>query len=1560
MPTPQLPTPDLPSAVRAVFATRPTLRQVIGEQLMTIIVERYPLVAVHRPSLKSAEPLYLMRPQPNGGWTWEPLVDVLLRALLDAALLDFSDVDGLDFRFSLTPPYRFYAIESSLESAEGDVIRPRDLQAQFNDLLPLLPERFIEAQIRFWAGDDGDFDRDLWLQQMLRLSLFEGLRSETLDADQRGCLHDLLLGKTRGFTLQAVRVQLRAGDTRHSEILTNLLVTARNEARTLMLWCSPAGEVRCFDSMDAFASALLARMILRYRFDDLTWELLDSAEDAFALQAALLLESLLQRLALVRRSVASNVEELEEMYAKTCDPSQFFTPRRESAGVSSSVKLPAGLRRAVKDDQTAYAQAMIDLAVLQSVSGGDYALDGVDDLHSYAARRLREEMLADHPVDANYFSDDLLLTVDTFVNDGHGIGFGQKIDSKTITLTELAIGRLDATHEGVVTAIKHREDQLIMGWMNVDYIRDLVGRIDVGGTYPLYVNAQMDDAGTRQQRLARFTEQWRLTLNFDAVRARITKAIDSAVYRVLERFCRQGSASIRIAPLAFKRSPTSQVIDSVHGMYVIEISEPSFLLLYCPLYTNRALVQFADAEALFQAVSEAGSLQNNVLMWLEQSQRAVYDNGGFKEPHLPHWIFDPFNPLEKPAPVLLVTQWRGSDLDAFMFEARRKLLIEIADRSAMSNSEQRWKVINAFSWQLLNAAWPVLPGPLGSVAWLYAGTRGLIDDVESLSSGERSRSVEAIIDILSNTLMGLVHLQMPTRLPENLAALDVQRWVDELPVGDGLSGVRGSPVKPGDAVAMSALQPGVDTVLDFSWRGAGGVNGLSSAQRGRLRQLAADVSVVGLKPVSYGAAAGLYSLRGRYYVLLGYDVYEVLLEEGAWVVGPDKTVGPALISENGTWRIKTGLPGGSGRNPAQARVREKLEARIKQGIDDVEQHLASARLGTSKYQTLGTEIEALQVRLDKLDLELQQPPPVEPEKLEQYQRLHDLYLQKQQELISQKRLKKVERMETMALINRSYLGAEASTIALLDTPSFVRATGIATDARQTLAQVRQNLIGFELFLIDEVLDVSDLRGYQALVDELNSSPEHKRAELYRRYVHMLEGIVTNQPLIIEASSQLDRLLAITDANLKIPNGAELMSIEQIITKRQASTVAIRFFQAMNQAEIALQLRKRSRRRLRTFRQTLASERLRVAANTHHLSLHIELPVGERIEILQSAWDEYVAAILNSERLKGLGDKLIDSQRLEAYKQQMIELKSMAADALIEAVREQTSGQALAPRRAVYPRKALQVARTRDGQIVIGSETIIEGKPVLRVQAAFSSEVSHTFHRQGSAWVEDAQVGESEPEALDPSPALEEPIGAFVEGLLADNDQVIERAGRMVEEDTDDQGLIDLLDGHMRNLSNLADQLPAGKETEALQQRLRSALIRLGEEKIRLLGTLYANTRYPKARGLAFLHEHDLVSVEYVGPRRKDTDGYLDEYRISLKPSQGKKAKPLWAAHFHFADAQASPTAFGKGHLKLWGQRLQGYKDQMIAAKAGQVLRIYRGGLTYAQAKDIVPFHDFGR
>ncbi len=44
---------NLNHAVAAQFASRPTLRQVVGEQVMKVILEHYPLVGVHRPEMTS-------------------------------------------------------------------------------------------------------------------------------------------------------------------------------------------------------------------------------------------------------------------------------------------------------------------------------------------------------------------------------------------------------------------------------------------------------------------------------------------------------------------------------------------------------------------------------------------------------------------------------------------------------------------------------------------------------------------------------------------------------------------------------------------------------------------------------------------------------------------------------------------------------------------------------------------------------------------------------------------------------------------------------------------------------------------------------------------------------------------------------------------------------------------------------------------------------------------------------------------------------------------------------------------------------------------------------------------------------------------------------------------------------------------------------------------------------------------------------------------------------------------------------------------------------------------
>lgn len=759
---PNVPVANLKHAVAAQFASRPTLRQVAGEQIMKVIVAHYPLVAVHRPGLTCAEPLYLMAWQPERFWRHQPLVDVVLQAMLDSKPLAF----GADDHLSLDPPQRFYAIEDRFESADGDRIEPAPLTDALNALLPMLPWHFQQAQIAYWNGQ-GDIDRDLWLQQVLRASLLDGLGDEALAPAQRRVLRELLLGRCAGFDVQVVQVTLRSAEDTFDERLAGLLVMASDEVDDVTLWCSPQGQVSGYDSRAAFSESLQVQMAGRYRFDAMSWTGFSADGDAFALFSALLLDILLQRLERLRWSTIDSVERLQQHFHQICDPADFFAERSSSWPGASALELPTGLQRAHKDDQTAYLQAMLDLTLLQQEGTAANALDDIPDLQSYAARRLRETMLADHPVDANYFPDDLILTVDTFANDGHGLGFGQKIDSKPLSLTELAIGRLGAAGAGVVTHIAHRNGQLIMDWMNVDYIHQLLDRVDIGANYPRHIQSLLDEPAGRDARIGAFARHWRLTLMFDAARARAVERLDKLAYGALAAFCRgnPGEApGVRIAPLAFKRSATSALVDRVHGFYVIEIADSGAHLLYRPLYTNKALHVFDSAQALQGAIAEPGALQDSVLTWIEQSHRAIYDHGGFKEPHLPHWVFDPATPAEKPAPAQLHLQPWEQDVDRRLFEAKGQLLIELADRSAMSNSQVRWQLVTAFSWELLNVTFPLLPGPLLAVAWLYSGMRGLVNDVQGLSSGRIADQIEATVDVLSNTLMGLIHLQTPASL----------------------------------------------------------------------------------------------------------------------------------------------------------------------------------------------------------------------------------------------------------------------------------------------------------------------------------------------------------------------------------------------------------------------------------------------------------------------------------------------------------------------------------------------------------------------------------------------------------------------------------------------------------------------------------------------------------------------------------------------------------------------------------------------------------------------------
>ena len=76
----------------------------------------------------------------------------------------------------------------------------------------------------------------------------------------------------------------------------------------------------------------------------------------------------------------------------------------------------------------------------------------------------------------------------------------------------------------------HRENQLIMKWMTIDYVRELVQRVDIGGSYPRHVQSMIDRSASRAEHISAFAIRWRITLMFDAARARAVKRLDKFAY----------------------------------------------------------------------------------------------------------------------------------------------------------------------------------------------------------------------------------------------------------------------------------------------------------------------------------------------------------------------------------------------------------------------------------------------------------------------------------------------------------------------------------------------------------------------------------------------------------------------------------------------------------------------------------------------------------------------------------------------------------------------------------------------------------------------------------------------------------------------------------------------------------------------------------------------------------------------------------------------------------------------------------------------------------------------
>jgi len=1547
---------DFKRAAALQFGDRPTLRQVVSEQLLTLLLSELPWLAVVEPTLPSADALMLDSPDPSTPyWSTEPLVDRVLQAMLQTNSVDLEPVDGRHHNLGLVDPYRFAGSDSAFDTRQLS-----GLTGPINDLIEQLPQHFCQAQLDYWRsqGSSGA-SRDEWLQLLLKTALLRGLPLQGLDAQEQACVRDLIRGGRDQPAVSFVQTRLTTGSGYWDETLCHLLITGEWDERQVVLWCAPSGNVRGFPSLAAFALALRDELAQRYSFDGLSWQRYPVEGNVFAQQVGLLLETLFTQVDRVRYGQLADVAALERLFAQMSDPAQWFDRYPDD---TPAVEPPPGLSLSDGDDSLAYHAGLLQLALDQLDAESIPALDGIQGLADYTRQRLSEQMRLAH---ADHTSpDDLILQffVARGVPGGAGTGTGggePVVLEGEKTLTEFAIGNLGALGGASVLRIRCANGADVPGWLDADAANQLVSQVDIGGNYPAYVARQLDDPLQRAQRVRRFGREWRSALRFSALTSKLEGKLTDAGLQCVVDFCAghvdPQTPRMVLMPLAFRRQPHSGQHDNVRGMYLLFCVEPSRVLFYRPLYRQDTLREYASLAALLEHIQQSPLLQVSILDWLDPQVRSIYDHGGFREPHVTSLGPDPFSLPEKPEPPVIDPQLWGSDIDDKLYNANRDLLVELADMQSTSNAERRWQTLCQGAWLLFDLATLALRGPVASVAWLVQLLTSLENDLLALEQGGEFDRSAAIADLLLNLGMVLLHARQPS----------LQLGVAGQPPGadqfEGPAAQRGAfaevsvaPATEAEA-AIGALAALPGRQLDLSWRGNHGFNWLPPAQRQALRAMRVDIALDESNLQASGDAEGLYRVQGRLYAAMGGDAYPVEVgPDGVRVIDSKGGYGPWLACTLGVWRVDTALRlvGGMRRGDTRAQLARRFD-KLREFADNLNGKVNSA---TAQFGTVGTEITELQHKLTQLKTlraraQARVDAAVSDGEREASQALIGQYAVRIAEWEAQIVSKREEAVGYLEEAVQSDTAIQ-SVLETLFEPKFASArSGWEEVISQQRRTVLINQIRNSDFILNELWNLADYPGLDRMQARLDGQPLLQVLEPYRALRRRLEYVVGLQDRILAAYERLDELLPGAPGDLVISSPIEMHSrtVDSLIALRKFSTVQFRFHQAMNLANLALHLDVTTgQRKVARFREELTGAALRNAAGAHGELDFANLPVEDRVVILQEAWDEYAEALVNSARIRSDGGALVEVSMTDRYRTQLEKLKLDAGRRLVEAIKEQ-EGANVPPKRAAYlvSSEPQRVVRNAEGQTLIGTERDDDGQKVLEVREPFSGVVLAIFDWEHGQWRE--RVAEQVPLESQAEPV---DTAMRVQTLLDENDELSLKAQAYIDNDLKGPRLARLFERQIDKLGRAATSLGEEGANPALIKSLEAASDRLRAEKNLKLTTLYTNTHYPSAEALRFLHEQRLLKVEYVSPRQVMSNGStFDEYKIMRLAQPGATSgRPLWVAHFHMRSADALARDFTQGHLKTWSQRRMSGREEAAAS-----VRVHRGKLTLEQASGIIPF-----
>ncbi|MGF6097339.1 hypothetical protein [Pseudomonas sp. 18175] len=651
-------------------------------------------------------------------------------------------------------------------------------ESPFSQPAPGLTPNSAVSVTPLFAGDRRALIADMARSNLLLASL----KHPGLDDQQRQTLQHVIkypkaAGRPALAEQSAVNVYMfttaaKSDQVSQQFLMPTVVIERTLKDRSLILACGPDGQVTPYDSLDTARQALEQTFRAQNPSESAQNSLMKTEADVFHTQASIIVNQQLHD-ALATAPVLLSPTPTEHPQRKTAE---WITNANDAERITL---------RDLSLELASYMQRNKERTYNSDIPG----------LRTY----LNEQLSALSPPP---FTDDINDLEVVFHTPVGTLGSGY-IEPSTMPLADafiqnlagLPIGRREVRHKVTKVPIPALEKE---GALN-----ELIQTIDIGKNYPALLKRELlDTPATRTERQSLFAQQIPIELQIKALEltAKGESGFDNAMgFRYLKAVLdpKPGAKivdgkQILMRPLAFVREPGATP-DVVENMYLIEPKDSTLgpHLLYRPLMADAPLQQFPSRKALMEAIQKPGKLQSDILAWLpDDLTRAIYDNGGFSEPHLRsrNVVDDDFNASGTPqAPTLategaalhaLESKLSAGELMKHLYEANAKALATLAEQQSVSNSESRWATFKEGGFLVLNAVLPALRGPAAFIG-LALQLEGILGDINTLTSNAEDGKQAAATDLLVNLATLLLHIN--TRRPATAQSMNKSGQLIEKP-----------------------------------------------------------------------------------------------------------------------------------------------------------------------------------------------------------------------------------------------------------------------------------------------------------------------------------------------------------------------------------------------------------------------------------------------------------------------------------------------------------------------------------------------------------------------------------------------------------------------------------------------------------------------------------------------------------------------------------------------------------------------------------------------------------